>query len=77
MRAALRERGIDTRPVFPAISRYPMWSQRQIPGPVADAIGAQGINLPSGVRLTRAQVARVGAAIRDAAARGAQTLKAA
>lgn len=78
VRAVLRKRGIDTRPVFPAISRYPMWSERQTPGPVADAIGSQGINLPSGVCLTRAQVARVGEAIRDAAVRGGvQTLKAA
>jgi perosamine synthetase len=68
VRAALKDRGIDTRPVFPAISRYPMWSRRQLPGRLADAIGRQGINLPSGVRLTRAQVARVGAAVRDAVA---------
>ena len=66
VRAALRATGIDTRPVFPAISGYPMWQRRQAPGPVAAAIGREGINLPSGVRLTRAQVARVGAAIRAA-----------
>ena len=68
LRAALRARGIDTRPVFPAISRYPMWERRQLPGRVADRIGAEGINLPSGVRLRRDQVARVGAAIREALA---------
>ena len=70
VRAALGERRIDTRPVFPAISAYPMWLRRQSPGPVADAIGRQGINLPSGVCLTRGQVARVAAAIRDATAAG-------
>jgi perosamine synthetase len=66
LRAALRAQGIDTRPVFPAISRYPMWAERRPPGAVADAIGRSAINLPSGVCLTRAQVARVGAAIRAA-----------
>lgn len=66
MRSALRDAGVDSRPVFPAISRYPMWSQRQEPGRVADAIGSSGINLPSGVRLRRHEVARVGEAIRAA-----------
>jgi perosamine synthetase len=65
MRAALREAGVDTRPVFPAISRYPMWERRQEPGPVAHRIGSQGINLPSGVKLRRHEVARVGEAIRQ------------
>jgi perosamine synthetase len=66
LREALRAAGIDTRPVFPAISRYPMWERRQLPGPVADRVGAEGINLPSGVCLRRDQVARVGGAIRAA-----------
>lgn len=68
MRAALTEAGVDTRPVFPAISRYPMWASRQAVGPVADRIGSQGINLPSGVKLRRHEVARVGEAIRRALA---------
>jgi perosamine synthetase len=65
MRAALREAGVDSRPVFPAISQYPMWTQRQEPGAVAHRIGLEGVNLPSGVKLRRDQVARVGAAVRD------------
>jgi perosamine synthetase len=64
LRSALLEAGVDTRPVFPAISRYPMWTPRQEPGRVAHAIGSEGINLPSGVKLGRHQVARVGEAIR-------------
>jgi perosamine synthetase len=64
MRAALRDAGVDTRPVFPAISRYPMWTPRQEPGPVAHRIGSEGINLPSGVKLGRHEIARVGDAIR-------------
>jgi perosamine synthetase len=68
LRAALRAAGIDTRPVFPAVSRYPMWSPRQSAGPVADRIGRTGINLPSGVCLRRDEVARVGEQIRRALA---------
>ena len=71
LRAALRATGIDTRPVFPAISRYPMWSPRQAPGPVADRIGRLAINLPSGVCLRRDEVARVGAEMRRALAAAA------
>jgi perosamine synthetase len=66
VRAALRERDIDTRPVFPAISRYPMWERRQLPGRVAHALGSEAINLPSGVCLRRDEVARVCEAIRAA-----------
>ena len=54
MRAELKSLGIDTRPVFPAISRYPMWPSAD--SPVAAALGDQGINLPSGVCLTKADV---------------------
>jgi dTDP-4-amino-4,6-dideoxygalactose transaminase len=64
LRDALRCAGIDTRPVFPAISRYPMWTRRQLPGPVADRIGRQEINLPSGVCLRREDVRHVARAIR-------------
>lgn len=68
LRAALRAADIDTRPVFPAISRYPMWTVRQEPGAVAHRIGETGINLPSGVNLRRDEVARVGREIRRALA---------
>jgi perosamine synthetase len=56
---ALKQRGIDTRPVFTPISQYPIWPRTFLPQRVAGAIGAEGINLPSGVRLRRAQVDRV------------------
>jgi perosamine synthetase len=64
VRAALRAEDIDTRPVFPAISRYPMWTRRQKPGAVADRIGSTGIKPPSGANLRRDEVARVGRVIR-------------
>jgi perosamine synthetase len=64
--AHLREARIDTRPVFTPISQYPLWPRRQSAQPVATAIGHEGINLPSGVTLRRAQVDRVCAEIRRA-----------
>jgi perosamine synthetase len=68
LRAALRDAGVDTRPVFPAISQYPHWERRQAPAPTARLIGSEGINLPSGVALRRDQVERVCAAVRSAVA---------
>jgi perosamine synthetase len=56
LRAALRSRNVDTRPAFPAISQYPIWQHGQPIQPVALRIGAQALNLPSGVRLKRQQV---------------------
>jgi perosamine synthetase len=69
MRQALLADGIDTRPTFPRISTYPIWAERRaVPAPVAQRIAEQGINLPSGVRLRRDQVARIGESVRRAAA---------
>ncbi len=67
LRAALAASGIDTRPTFPLISTYPIWDERRaVAAPVARMIGERGINLPSGVRLHRDHVARIGEAIRAA-----------
>jgi perosamine synthetase len=71
LRAALAAEGIDSRPTFPLISTYPIWDERRaVPAPVATTIADRGINLPSGVRLRRDQVARVGEAVRRAFATG-------
>ena len=59
LRAELKSKGIDTRPVFPAISQYPIWGTSHDPAPVALRVGNTGINLPSGVCLTRKEVERV------------------
>jgi len=59
----LKAEGIDTRPVFPAISQYPIWDRTHQPGIVATRIGAQSINLPSGVKLSKKSVQRVCEAI--------------
>jgi dTDP-4-amino-4,6-dideoxygalactose transaminase len=49
----LLEKGIDSRPVFPAISQYPFWNVKNPPKPTAKEIGDRSINLPSGVNLSK------------------------
>lgn len=60
----LRNVGIDTRPVFPAISQYSFWDKPQPAKPVAKFIGDNALNLPSGVWMNRQTVERVAVAIR-------------
>jgi perosamine synthetase len=61
----LKKNNIDTRPVFPAISQYPIWSKKQTPAPNALRIGNWGLNLPSGGRLTRNEVKYISKCIRE------------
>jgi len=51
----LREDGIDTRPVFPTISKYPMWVSDCLNNNATD-ISENSINLPSGHNLKEEQV---------------------
>ena len=51
----LKEDGIDTRPVFPTISKYPMWYS-DCQNPNAVTISENSINLPSGHNLEEEQV---------------------
>jgi perosamine synthetase len=53
--ARLRERGIETRPVFHPLHRLPMYDRGQ-QLPVAEEIARRGVNLPSGSALTSADV---------------------
>ncbi len=61
----LKARKVDTRAVFPAISQYPIWPTPQSPQPNALRIGLRAINLPSGVCLSREEVAYICAQIRE------------
>ncbi len=61
----LKARNVDTRPVFPAISQYPIWPRQQEPQPTALRVGRQAINLPSGVCLARDEVMYVTRVIRE------------
>ena len=61
--AKLKERQVDTRPFFYAISSFPMY--RKAPNPVAYHLGVNGLNLPSGVMLTEEQVDYVARQVRE------------
>ena len=61
----LKKRNIDTRNIFPAISQYPIWPKKQKPQPNAKYVGDHGINLPSGVCLSRDEVAYICKSIRE------------
>lgn len=53
----LKSHGIDTRPTFPEISSYPIWDkENKDKFSNADQIAEFGINLPSGVNLTKDQI---------------------
>lgn len=65
LRDELKARNVDTRPVFPAVSQYPIWDRPQEPQPVARRIGEQAINLPSGHRLKRGQVDYICRSLRE------------
>jgi perosamine synthetase len=56
LRSELRKMNIDTRPVFPAISQYPIWDEVNKPNPVSKYVGDNAINLPSGVCLTQKEI---------------------
>ena len=65
LRERLRAAQIDSRPVFPAISQYPIWPKPQEPLPTAWRVGQQALNLPSGVCLRRDEVDYICQVIRD------------
>ena len=57
---ALRKANIDTRPTFPAISQYPIWGDNVVAElENAKLVADKGINLPSGVGLSREEVTYV------------------
>lgn len=64
-RAQLKSKNIDSRPVFPTISQYPIWKANHAPQPTASLIAAQAINLPSGGTLRREQIAYIGRTMRE------------
>lgn len=60
----LNNHGIDSRPVFPAISQYPIWDKKYKVQKTAKKIGDSAINLPSGVLLSRNSVSKVSEVLR-------------
>ena len=60
LKISLREKGIDTRNVFPAISTYPFWEERYVSKKeVSELVHRSALNLPSGVRLAEGTVRRI------------------
>ena len=53
---SLRENNVDSRPLFPAISQYPIWNRKQQSGKNAYLLGQSAMNLPSGIALRKSQV---------------------
>jgi perosamine synthetase len=64
-RSGLLERGVETRPVFPSISQYPIWDRQITAQPTSLWVGSNSMNLPSGVRLSHESVIKVCDAIKD------------
>lgn len=64
-RLALLSEGIDTRPLFSPMSRFPIWDRETVAQPIASMVGDNAINLPSGVGLTSEEISRVAATVRD------------
>jgi perosamine synthetase len=54
LRDELRKRNIDTRPLFPVMSQFPMFET--VDNPVANRISANGINLPTAAYLDEEDV---------------------
>jgi perosamine synthetase len=54
LRSELLEKRIDTRPIFPPMSSFPMF--KKMNHPVAEFVGKRGINLPCASNLTEEQV---------------------
>ena len=52
----LHKLNIDTRTVFPSISQYPIWGKEYKENINSKFIGNNGINLPSGVKLTNDEI---------------------
>ena len=62
-REELLKLGVETRPVFSPISRYPFWEKPVSSQKNAAFIGDNAVNLPSGVALSRSTVEKVSAAV--------------
>ncbi len=61
----LKERNIDSRPMFYPMSSFPMFESCESKNPVAYSVPLRGINLPSGHERTEAEIDYVCSHIRD------------
>lgn len=66
LREELRKRKIDTRPFFYPITMFPMYkNSKRVNTKVSYGLGLNGINLPSGVKLTKEKVDYISAQVID------------
>jgi perosamine synthetase len=63
LRAHLRERGIETRPLFYPVHTMPMYASRYQRHPVAEDLAWRGINIPSWPGLSEAQIKAITSSI--------------
>ncbi|MFH1912653.1 MAG: DegT/DnrJ/EryC1/StrS family aminotransferase [Pseudomonadota bacterium] len=63
LREQLRERRIDTRPIFPVMSQFPMFET--VDNPVARRVAETGINLPTAAYLDQEDVADICNAVKE------------
>lgn len=67
----LKTQGIETRPLFPVTHLQPYYaSGPHAPMPIAEGLSARGLSLPSDPTLTKAEISRIAACIRQAAKSG-------
>ena len=60
----LKNNNIDSRIVFPSISKYPIWGRSVNPGANAENVSLRGINLPSGVGRNKREIEYIASTIR-------------
>jgi perosamine synthetase len=60
----LKNNNIDSRIVFPSISKYPIWGRSVNPGVNAENVSLRGINLPSGVGRNKREIEYIASTIR-------------
>ena len=61
----LKNNNIDSRPVFSPISEYPIWGKKLKAKKISSIVGNNALNLPSGVKLTKAEVFYISSKIND------------
>ena len=54
----LKKKNIDSRPVFPSVSEYPIWESNQNLD-ISKLVARKGLNLPSAVSLEKNDIQRV------------------
>jgi perosamine synthetase len=69
---ALGQKGIETRPFFYPVHILPPY-KRRVRLPVAENLSANGLNLPSGPKLSESQIQRVAEELEEALVKRART----